>query len=73
MATESDIREALRQVLDPEVGVNIVDLGLIYRIEVEELGRWRSWSGLRSAFALLVFALNTGRSMAVGGTRGESV
>lgn len=36
MATESDVREALRQVLDPEVGINIVDLGLIYRIKVEE-------------------------------------
>ena len=36
MATESDVREALRQVLDPEVGINIVDLGLIYRIEVDE-------------------------------------
>lgn len=29
------IRSALRKVVDPEVGANIVDLGLIYRIELD--------------------------------------
>ena len=35
MASEPDIRAALKRVLDPEIGINIVDLGLVDRIEVE--------------------------------------
>lgn len=33
---EDTIREALKQVIDPELFVNIVDLGLIYEIKVSE-------------------------------------
>ncbi|MFC4486320.1 MULTISPECIES: putative Fe-S cluster assembly protein SufT [Tepidiphilus] len=38
--TEGDLRErileVLRQIYDPEIPVNIVDLGLIYRLDIEE-------------------------------------
>lgn len=34
LPTPEQIRSILRVVVDPEVGVNIVDLGLIYGIEV---------------------------------------
>ena len=38
-ATAEDVREALHQVIDPELGIDVVDLGLVYGIEIDELGR----------------------------------
>ena len=34
MLDQETIYEALKQVIDPEVGLNIVDMGLIYDIEI---------------------------------------
>ncbi len=35
MPTAGEVRAVLREVMDPELGVNVVDLGLIYGVRVE--------------------------------------
>jgi metal-sulfur cluster biosynthetic enzyme len=36
MKTEEGLREALRVVVDPEIGMNIVELGLIRKVEMTD-------------------------------------
>jgi metal-sulfur cluster biosynthetic enzyme len=35
-ASLDDVEEAMRDVVDPELGINVVDLGLVYDIRVDE-------------------------------------
>ena len=38
MAPEEEIRSAMKQVEDPELGVNVVDLGLLYGVQIGDDG-----------------------------------
>ena len=35
-ATEDDVLEAMKDVVDPELGINVVDLGLVYDVHLDE-------------------------------------
>lgn len=39
MATKKEIMDTLAQVSDPELGMNIVDLGLVYEVDVRPKGK----------------------------------
>jgi metal-sulfur cluster biosynthetic enzyme len=34
--SDEDVLEAMRDVVDPELGINVVDLGLVYGVHVHE-------------------------------------
>ena len=36
LATLDEVTEALKDVFDPELGINVVDLGLVYDMSVDE-------------------------------------
>ncbi len=37
MVTKEQVTDALRSVFDPEIPINIIDLGLVYSVDVDEL------------------------------------
>lgn len=38
MASDDEIRSAMKQVEDPELGINVVDLGLLYGVNQDDDG-----------------------------------
>ena len=36
VTTDEDVLEAMKDVVDPELGINVVDLGLVYGVSVDD-------------------------------------
>ena len=36
MTTTDDVTEAMKDVIDPELGINVIDLGLVYDMRIDE-------------------------------------
>lgn len=36
MVTEETVFDTLKELIDPEVGINIVDMGLIYGVDIQD-------------------------------------
>jgi len=35
-ASANDVTEAMKDVIDPELGINVIDLGLVYDVSIDE-------------------------------------
>lgn len=75
MATDSlqeRVVEALRQIYDPEISVNIYDLGLIYDLQIDEQGKAQVKMTLTAPACPFAATLPGQVEMAVKGVEGIS-
>ncbi len=47
-SSKAQILDKLREIIDPELGINIVDLGLIYEVKIEKVAQEKKVPGLWS-------------------------
>jgi metal-sulfur cluster biosynthetic enzyme len=62
-----DVLEALRDVVDPELGVNVVDLGLVYGVTLDDTGAATIDMTLTSAACPLTDVIEDQASAALDG------
>lgn len=70
MLTEQDILNRLREVIDPEIGLNIVDLGLIYSVAVNDRNQVHVKMTLTTPGCPMHDAMSTWAQKAVAATPG---
>lgn len=72
LPTEEQVREALKIVKDPEIPVNVVDLGLVYDVEIFPTGRVEVTMTLTSVGCPVQDLIRADAEMAVGRLDGVS-
>ncbi|MDR1187460.1 MAG: metal-sulfur cluster assembly factor [Bifidobacteriaceae bacterium] len=65
--TAADVEEALRDVIDPELGINVVDLGLLYGVVIDAEGRAQVDMTLTSAACPLTGLIESQAAAALEG------
>jgi metal-sulfur cluster biosynthetic enzyme len=74
IAKIEDVEEAMRDVVDPELGINVVDLGLVYDLRVDETNTALIDMTLTSAACPLTDVIeDQARSALTGGVGGGLV
>jgi metal-sulfur cluster biosynthetic enzyme len=65
--TVEDVTEAMKDVVDPELGINVVDLGLVYGVDIDEEARVTLDMTLTSAACPLTDVITDQTEMALEG------
>lgn len=74
VADVADVEEALRDVIDPELGINVVDLGLVYGVHMEPDGEAVIDMTLTSAACPLTDVIEDQAAQALDGiTNGQRI
>ncbi len=71
--TVDDVTEAMKDVVDPELGINVVDLGLLYGVHIEEESQVVLDMTLTSAACPLTDVIQDQTNAALEGLAGDVV